>query len=258
MSISMEVADLSLRKKYTPIQSIHIRDNDIMDYHTVVLTNIGNARKKDIRKFLETCLERYSLKNREYIFGKIKINLIIDKFGIKRGIAYVYFKNSEMFNIIVGNYKNGDRRVRQVKNCHYGCDFSSRIPKYHNFCYKQDQYIEVPISEPLFDMPKLYLKEEDETRIPHIIPYHINAVPKTNTLICHHFPEWLTEEIIDKKMSIFDPDRFSFAINRSRNNPSIRITFQTNIEALFCLVMMKKIKIKNEDEVCYLFFNLLR
>lgn len=236
------------------------RSNDnIIDHHTIVFTNIGNARKRDIRKFLETCIERYAIKNNDYIWGKWKINLVVDKFGNKRGIAYVYFKNSEMFNIMIGNNKNGSRRVTPEKNTYYGCDFTFHIPKYRNFSFKQEEYIYVPIKEPLFKIPFLYIKSEDEEkRIPHIIPYHVNVISKANVLVCHHFPEWVTEEILNKKLAIFEERNFSVSIIRNKSNPTIRISFPTNMMATFSLVMIKKIKIKNDIEVCYLFFHLLR
>lgn len=235
-------------------------NNDIIDHHTIVLTNIGNARKKDIRKFLETCIERYSLKNNDYIWGKWKINLVVDKFGNKRGLAYIYFKNSEMFNVLVGNCKNGERRVTAERNIYYGCDFSFHIPKYHGFSFKQEQFIYVPIKEPLFRIPNLYISSEDnEARIPHIIPYHVNSISKSNVLVCHHFPEWVTEEMLNRKLSIFDERNFSINIIKNKgNNSIIRISFPTNMMATFSLVMIKKLKVKNDIETCYLFFHPLR
>lgn len=232
-------------------------DGNIIDYHTIVMTEIGNARKKDIRKFLETCIERYAIKNKDYLWGSWKINIVSDRFGAKRGIAYVYFKNSEMFQVLIGNMRDGSRRVKAVKNKHYGCDFSKDIPDYKNICLKQDEYIYIPSNEPLFEKPSLYI--DDEILVPHIVPYHVNEILKTNVLVCNKYPCWVTEEMIKKEISIFEGRNIQVNMNNcNKKNPIIYITFPSNTMATFSLVMLKKMKIKYKSEICYLIFKLLK
>lgn len=227
----------------------------IIDYHTLVITEIGNARKKDIQLFLETCFERYSLENKDYVWGSWKINLVIDRHGVHRGIAYVYFRNSEMFHLLLGNKKNGERNVLALQNSHYGETYD--INSYKNFSFKQDEYIYVPQNKHCFDFP--VLKTEGQLKIPHIVPYHINVVAKTNVLVSSKIPPWVNEGILRKEIEIFeDKNIFITTTYHNQKGLTFYITFPSNTMATFSLVMMKKIKIKKDNLSTIIYFKLLK
>jgi len=237
----------------------------ITDSHTIVITNLGNANKKDVDVFLKKCLESYNNENNDTLECEWRINLIVDKLDIKRGIAYVYFKNSEFFNILIGNFKNGAKRVSYVRNPHFrydnGYDNEYDDIEYKNICLKQEEYIAIPISKPLFEFPIITLEDSAcEMIVPHIVPFHVAFISRTNVLICNRTPNWVTEEMISKKISILKERNVFINIiyNGSRINNITYVIFPSNMMATFSLILMKKLKVKDKENQYNLFFKFLR
>lgn len=232
--------------------------DDIVDYHTVVITNVGEANKKDVDIFLQNCIYNYNLQNNDNIQSKWKINLIVDKRGVRRGIAYVYLQSSEFFNILVGNFKDGSRRVTPIENPYFDVDIEQNY-NYKNFCFKQENYIYVPNVDPLFKIPTIIPEQSGIEVVPHVVPYHINAITKTNILFCNRVPFWVTEEMIRRKLSILgERNVFINIVYNNKNYNSVYILFPSNMKACFSLIMLKRIRIKNEYCRYTLFFRLLK
>jgi hypothetical protein len=244
--------------------NIFVECDNIIDNHTIVLTRIGDARKKDIHSFFETYFERYAINCKDYIWGSWKINIVFDRYGKNRGIAYVYLKNKEMFHVLVGNLKNGERRTKVVNNFYYNRNNPSELPKKKGICYQLEEYIYIPDKRIPFEIPFIETgdnRKEERKILPHIVPCHIHTILKSNVLVSRKVPSWVTEKMIKQEISIFGENKVH--INMTNNHVhydafDIYLTFSSNTVATFSLVMIKKMKIKQDEKFCYIFFGPLR
>lgn len=105
------------------------------DFHTLHV-DTGSATKEQIEEaFLKARDEASSVLGRK-IDTLYTINVVSGKGGIQ-GYTYIWVKNREMYNILVGNNPDGSRRVREVPNPNY--DLFGEVG---NWADEEDEFIE--------------------------------------------------------------------------------------------------------------------
>jgi len=245
-----------------------VNRRSINDENTIFLSNLGPCTEKQVQNFLETYIQRYFSVTGRRVWGKWKINLVTNRQNEPVGIAYVYFSNTQMYHIFIGNNPEGTRRFGKVPNPHF-LDFSEKEENIlEDIDLRTPEFINIPYENPV-QIPYIILDENQ------VIKYNCNKLVKPkidpcilklidsdldkNTLVCSKAPSNISKQCIKnifefyvKKSKDLEEGYPRIDIESKGNFSTIKICYHPDsIDGKFALIMTKKIKLflKNKNYI---------
>tara|TARA_R100000750_G_C2325572_1_gene88020 strand:+ start:102 stop:890 length:789 start_codon:yes stop_codon:yes gene_type:complete len=240
----------------------------INDEHTIFITNLGIATRKQLNNFLVDYLENYFRLTNVHIPGDWRINLITKRSGESLGIAYVYFSNREMYHIFLGNNPDGTKNSARIPNPLYRKDMGKQENILKDIDLVTPAYIQVPyasVVENLCITIKDYKSGRNKYILPKIDPCILRAKKNIDysKLICNRAPLDITKNDVKNIFSFFvkNPNDLNngypiIKIESKDNYSLLEVSFnpETN-DGMFALIMTKKIKLNYKDKNYTLLFN---
>lgn len=242
------------------------RASPLYDKNTISMSNLGPSTRTQVELFIRQYLDEYADKyDLDITDSEWRVNLITNSQNEYTGSAYVYFRDSRLYHLFLGNNADGSRKISRIMNPYYDSKNSERCKSLPGIDLHLLPYIEVPrtreIPLPIIELEENQLVENNFNKFvqPDIGPCVLRESDfYSNVLICERAPTFMTASNFYDLFSFYikdEDDRKQYPIveliDRGRSY-SVEVTFPPNkIDALFAEIMTKKVKVLYKSERLY-------